>query len=244
MRRAKIPAARAHAARMYRSLGASLFELLWLAARTNSRAAALARFDAASEARLRDALAKGRGVVLAASHTGNWELAAAAISESFALTAVTKRIHSASVDAFVGEARASRGWNAASGEAVLDVARAALARGEIAAMMIDQVPDRARHAIHVDFLGAAAFADRAPATLAFRMGAPLVVVASSRDAEGHQAMRVLAVLEPPAKGSAERGRTWIADATRDASASLDTFVRTHPAEWLWMHRRWRAPFDA
>ena len=70
--------------------------------------AGFARFDAASEAALTGALANGRGVVLAASHTGNWELAAAAIAEACALSAVTKRIHSQSIDAFMRGARGQR----------------------------------------------------------------------------------------------------------------------------------------
>jgi lauroyl/myristoyl acyltransferase len=245
MRRAGIAGAKAEAARMYRALGASLFELLWLAGKRAARASEHARFDPRSQAALDDAIdaaaSRGVGIVLAASHTGSWELAAAAIAESRALTAVTKRIHAASIDAFVRDARASRGWDAASGVGALARARRAVKRGGVAALMIDQVPEKRRHGVEVDFLGARALADRAPATLAAETGAPLVVVASARDAKGDQVMRVLAVLSPPERGARGIGGIgdWIDRATRDAAGALDAFVREHPSQWLWMHRRWR-----
>ena len=102
-------------------------------------------------------------------------------------------------------------------------------------MMIDQVPNDERHATRVDFLGAPALADRAPAVLSAHTGAPLVVSASRRGREGGHELLVLRVLEPPARAS----RKWIEAATAEATHALEGFVREHPSEWLWLHRRWR-----
>ena len=60
------------AAAFYRSLGRSLVEVLWIAIGGRRTA----RIEPASLDRFRAALSKGRGVVIAASHTGNFELAA------------------------------------------------------------------------------------------------------------------------------------------------------------------------
>jgi KDO2-lipid IV(A) lauroyltransferase len=241
MRTAGIARPGRSAAAMYRGLGASLMELLWLSARGEARPSRHAAFDAASQAQLDAAFARGRGVVLAASHTGNWELAAAAVAGSFPLLAVTKRMSVGTVDRFVRDARAARGIDLATRDDAFPRARRALRRGGVVAMMIDQVPDRRRHGLPVTFLGAPALADRSPAALAAQMRAPLVVAATAR-ARGASTMRVLAVLEPPAPGVARGARrAWVDEATRDATAALDAFVRAAPADWLWMHRRWRIP---
>ena len=232
---------RTEAAAMYRGLGASLMELQWLAGRREARPSRHAAFDATSQALLDAAFARGRGVVLAASHTGNWELAAAAVAGSYPLLAVTKRMSVGAVDRFVREARAARGIDLATRDDAFPRARRALRRGGVVAMMIDQVPDRRRHGLPVVFLGAPALADRSPAALAAQMRAPLVVAVTAR-AAGASSMRVLAVLEPPALGVAcGARRAWVDEATRAATAALDAFVRTSPADWLWMHRRWRIP---
>ena len=108
-------------------------------------------------------------------------------------------------------------------------------------MMIDQVPGSARRAVRVEFLGAPAYVDRAPAVLAAQTGAPLVVAAACRGAgRGKHELRILGVLEPPTRPM----RSWIEDATREATVLLERFVREHPSEWLWLHRRWRTPASA
>jgi KDO2-lipid IV(A) lauroyltransferase len=239
--RAMVDAGILHASRaaagMYRALGASLVELLWLAARPDEPASAWAALDDASRAALGEALARGRGVVLAASHTGNWELAAAALAESSPFTAVAKRMSVGAVDRFVRAARTSRAVHTTTRDGAMDRARRALRGRGIVAMMIDQVPDRARHGVAAPFLGATALVDKAPAALAAAMRPPMVVAAAARDPDGAQRVQVLAVLDPPEKAR----RAWIDEATREATRALDAFVRAHPTEWLWMHRRWRSP---
>jgi KDO2-lipid IV(A) lauroyltransferase len=107
-------------------------------------------------------------------------------------------------------------------------------------MLIDQVPADPSHGIPVTFLGQPALASRASAALAWRSGAPLLVVAARRDPSGVQALSVLDVLLPPPGAD----RAWIDEATRQATRALERFVLAHPTEWLWLHRRWRLPSGA
>jgi KDO2-lipid IV(A) lauroyltransferase len=235
MRRAGI--APALAVRMYRSLGKSLVELIWLAWRPAVAASELVSIDEELRVALERAHARGRGVVIATAHAGNWELGAAAIAERYPLTIVGKAMSLGWVDRFCHAARASRNITVAPPEGAMARAREALRRGEVVAMVIDQVPDRARHALAVEFLGETADVDRSPAALAASMRAPLVVAAARRVEGSRQSIELLAVLEPPDHAR----RAWIDDATRTATRALDRFVRQHPSEWLWMHRRWRHP---
>jgi KDO2-lipid IV(A) lauroyltransferase len=237
MRAAGIRDVGGEARAMYRSLGTSALELLYLAAR-GREAATHARVDPASRLLWQQALGRGRGVVVAASHTGNWDLAACTVARDVELLVVTKRLSVRSLDAFWQSTRAAQGIDLAEPYGALTRARAVLGRGGAVAMMIDQVPASARHAMSAEFLGRTATVDRAPAVLAAACRAPLVVAASRREASGQHVLVVLDVIEPLARPS----RAWVMQATARATRALDIFVRAHPSQWLWLHRRWK-PLD-
>lgn len=246
MARAGIAEPAASAAEMYRSLGAGIVELLWLAAAPASRRAeAVARVavDDASVAALEAASSSGP-VVIFASHTGNWELAAAAAARLLAergrrLAVVAKAIHARGVNAFVERIRRRMGVDVIAPRGALAAAQHVLERGDVVIMPIDQVPDRSAHGISVPFLGELAVTDRAPATLAWRARATVLVVVAERVAGGHR-VRVLDAIAPPA-GDDRAARRWIEAVTMRATSLLEGFVRRSPASWLWLHRRWRAP---
>jgi KDO2-lipid IV(A) lauroyltransferase len=219
---------------MYAALGASAIEFFWMAWR-GAGALAHAQIEAGSVAAWREVLARGRGVVIAATHTGNWDLAACALAQQVELLVVTKRLRVRWLDRFWQSTRARLGVRLAEGGGAVAASREVLRRGGAVAMMIDQVPAAARHAVAVEFLGRPAFADRAPAALAAAAGAPLVVAAARRDEHGRHWLHVLDVVDPPPRPT----RAWIEQATRTATAALDRFVRAYPSQWLWLHRRWK-----
>jgi KDO2-lipid IV(A) lauroyltransferase len=237
MRAAGIEGPRRQAAAMYASLGRSAFEFLWLAGRGGAGVEALAYvgIDPASEGVWRALGADRGGVVLAASHTGNWDLAAIAAARDGELLVVTKRLRVASLDGLWQSTRARLGVRLCEARGAMAESRGVLARGGAVAMMIDQVPSHPRHATAVTFLGRRALADRAPAALAASTGAPLVVVAARATQGGRHVLSVLDVHRPPRRA----GPAWVEEATRASTASLEAFVLAHPSQWLWMHRRWK-----
>jgi KDO2-lipid IV(A) lauroyltransferase len=234
MRRAGIPDVRACARSMYRALGVSMVEVLSLGA--SGGAKARVRIEPASLARWQAARAMGRGVVIAGSHTGNWDLAACAMAEQTEILVVSKRLSLRWLDRFWQATRAVRGVQLAYTPGAFAAARRVLRSGGAVVLMIDQVPLSTRHGSEVEFLGHPALTDRSPAMLATVRGAPLVVAAARRDPSGVQVLHVLDVLVPP-QGA---GRAWIEWATAGATRALDGFVRAYPDQWLWLHRRWGA----
>ena len=223
---------------MYAALGRSAFEFLWMA-RRGPEAVERVVVEPEAEGAWRAALARGKGVVVAASHTGNWDLAACAMARDVEFLVVTKRLSHVAVDRFWQSARAGLGVRLAEARGAMRAAREVLGRGGAVAMMIDQVPSSPRHATELEFLGRPALVDRGPAAMAVASGAPLVVAAGRRVGDA-QVLHVLAVVEPPAddRGAISR-RAWIAKATAEATYVLDRFVRAYPSQWLWMHRRWK-----
>ncbi|MDP9036769.1 MAG: lysophospholipid acyltransferase family protein [Myxococcota bacterium] len=245
MRRAGIACPPREAAAMYRSLGASVWEFLRLCGRRSEMIRGVG-FQAGSAVRWARALGQGRGVVVAASHTGNWDLVACAIARHVELLVITKRLRVRWLDSFWQSRRAAHGVRLADGSGALAQARATLARGGVVAMMIDQVPPPNARAVEAVFLGERAVIDRGPALLAVACRAPLVVAASRRGRPGGSVdhlIEVLDVLQPPSPSA--RGRVaWVDTATVAATHALETFVRSHPSQWLWLHRRWKRPRPA
>jgi KDO2-lipid IV(A) lauroyltransferase len=234
MRAAGIPDARQCARGMYRELGRSAVEFLWLALRGRPALESI-RIEEESRARWTAALALGRGVVVAASHTGNWDFAACAIARDVPLLVVTKSLRVRWLDRLWQGTRAAHGVMLSGARGALQRARGVLRGGGAVAMMIDQVPARPGRAVEVDFLGRAALVDRAPAALAASTRAPLVVAAARRGPAGEQVLHVLEVLVPPPRP----GPAWVDAASATATGALDRFVRAHPTQWLWLHRRWK-----
>jgi KDO2-lipid IV(A) lauroyltransferase len=151
------------------------------------------------------------------------------------LNVVTKRLHVKVLDALWQGVRRRRGVKLLAIGGAGNEAIAALRRGELVAMLIDQAPERSRAVARVRFLGAEAWVDLAPALVAMRARAPFVVAFPVRLASGSHAIEIAKILEPPETPS----RSWAAHAMEEATRALEDFIVEHPEQWLWMHRRWK-----
>jgi KDO2-lipid IV(A) lauroyltransferase len=85
------------------------------------------------------------------------------------------------------------------------------------------------------FLGAPARVDVAPALVAMRARVPLVVAFPRRTGDGLHTVDIVSIFSPPRRPT----RAWAESATIEATKLLEHFVRRHPEQWLWMHRRWK-----
>ncbi len=243
LRRAGIEPASRVASRVYTSLGRGVAELLWVAGRPAHVVDSRFAFEPEAERAIRDALALDRGLVVATAHTGNWDLGACAAARWLAserlatsLTVVTKRLANRALDRAWQRLRAERGVVLVEASGATRAVTRALARGGVVALLVDQRPDRARQVADVPFLGASAPCDLAPALLAARAGAPVVILFSRRVVDGHR-MSLGGVVTP---GELRGGRPSLVAATERIARALDAFVRAHPDQWLWLHRRWSA----
>jgi Kdo2-lipid IVA lauroyltransferase/acyltransferase len=237
MRRAGVADAERTASAMYRSLGRSLFEFLWMALHPSSRLEAWVSIDDETEQRVDRASAAG--AVIASAHTGNWDLLACAAASRWPLTLVTKKLSIRTLNRLWQTARSRRGIRLVGvGEAARAGAQA-LARGELVVMLIDQAPERERATVVTEFLGQPARVDLAPALLAQRARVPLVAVFSRRSADGRAVAELGPVIVPPQRPS----RRWAEESMIELTRALDAFVRLHPDQWLWMHRRWKDAGD-
>lgn len=173
-----------------------------------------------------EAKKRGKGVLFATAHLGNWELSAFAhgmLTEP--MHVVVRALDNPLLD---GEARRLRTM---SGNRVIekrDFARGilrALGRNEAVGILIDQNVGLAEGEF-VPFFGKLACVSPGLAKLAAHSGAAVIPgFALWSEAEGRY---VLKFYEP----------LWGVD-TAAIHARLEEVIRAHPGQWLWMHRRWK-----
>ena len=109
-----------------------------------------------------------------------------------------------------------------------------LANNRGIAVLIDQhlhTPD----VVYVDFFGRPAATTSALAALALRTGAAVIPVFALPLAGGRYRLVYEHPVTPPTSDSPDAVREF----TQRCTDVLEMYVRRHPEQWLWMHRRWR-----
>lgn len=242
LRQAQIPEETAD--RMYAQLGRGVFELVWLSLPGRRELEPVVEISDD----LAPWLSAERGVVVATAHTANWDLAACAVAQRLGaaastarpgprLVVVTKHFSLGWLDGLWQRLRARYGVTLVSAGAVWRRAREELPRGSAVCMVIDQAPERSSAVQREAFLGATCDVDQAPALLAARLRVPLIAVFPERLPDGRLRLDLAAHCPAPKKA----GREWVQRSTQQLTQALEAAVRRQPAQWLWMHRRWKAP---
>jgi KDO2-lipid IV(A) lauroyltransferase len=184
-------------------------------------------------ARLDAAVREGRGVVFLSAHLGAWELLAWAIAaRGYDVSVVARESYDPRLTRLVRRLRRDRGVRPILRGGRRGAARilSALRRGGLVGMLVDQ--DTHVPGVFVPFLGRPAWTPRGPAEIALRTGAAVLAGACVRRGAGWRiVVRRLAVTR--------RGADDVVDNTARFTRAIEDLVRAWPAEWVWMHERWR-----
>jgi KDO2-lipid IV(A) lauroyltransferase len=224
------------ARRMFVHLGMSAMEVTSI----RSYADRIERYMDIDPAPLQAALAQGKGIVFVTGHLGNWELMARAVAKVGApVSAVAKRGGDARlmglIEGWRQDGAVTTLWreDASTARALLRVFK----ENRVLGLLCDQ--DTSVQGVWVPFFGRPAWSPRAPADLALRTGAPILVGTSHRKGErpgdGLRFEMTEITYDPkPADKEAEVLRI-----TAACQAVLEDAIRRHPADWVWMHERWK-----
>jgi KDO2-lipid IV(A) lauroyltransferase len=179
----------------------------------------------------------GRGVLLLTAHLGGWEVGSFAHSlNGYPMRVVIRALDNPYLDRLVEHHRTLHG-NATFGKQ--EFARgllAAMRAGETVGVLMDtnMTPPQG---VFVPFFGVPACAASGLARVALRTGAAVVPAFTVWD---HARRRYVIHFEPAL--TLDRTGNDEADAqtnTARFTAVIETFVRRHPDQWLWVHRRWK-----
>jgi KDO2-lipid IV(A) lauroyltransferase len=217
----------------YEQYGMSLME--FAAFRTLSRRKIGGIVRAEGMEHIDAALEKGKGAVLFSGHFGNWELLGAFVARSGYPLHVTDTNHSNELThRIITGLRVRQGMEVIAPDEPLSRMAELLSGNKIVSYLADQ--DARRDGIFVDFLGRPASTVRGPAIFAIRKGCPIVALFLIR--EGTDRHR--AVVEPPIWPDPRlKGSEAIRDLTQRYTDVLERYVRAHPGQYFWMHRRWK-----
>jgi KDO2-lipid IV(A) lauroyltransferase len=175
---------------------------------------------------------RGRGVLIATGHLGNWELSAAghALLCGDTVDAVVRPLDNPLLDKLVRAARETGGNRMVGKKDFLRVMLTTLRANGTAAVFVDQNSTMEQD-VFVDFFGIPARTGATFAKLAAHTGAAVlpgfaVWVESER--------RYRLKFYPPLDLTGE-----VLEDTRRVQAAVERAVREHPDQWLWIHRRWK-----
>ncbi|MGH9666701.1 MAG: lysophospholipid acyltransferase family protein [Bryobacteraceae bacterium] len=178
-----------------------------------------------------EAKSRGRGVLFATAHLGNWELSAfthGMLTEP--MNVIVRPLDNPAIDRVVESRRAGSGNRLLEKK---DVARSilrALRDNRAVGVLIDQNTSL-EEGIFVDFFGVPACAGTAFAKLAARSGATVIPgFALWEEAERRYVLRFY----PPLAMTGDA-----AEDTRRLHSQLESVIRQYPDQWLWIHRRWK-----
>jgi len=183
------------------------------------------------------ALEQGKGCIVVTSHVGSIDLMAYSQSIlGFPINGVVKDIHWKPAKDFVRAVRERTGLVLISPRQSGDVIRKTLIDNKAVAMIVDQHAKQYRGLV-CEFFGLLASTSPAPARFHFESGAPVVTAVMYRrgntshfdlTAEPFEMERPHGDLDLDIRHNTER-----------LNAVIESWIRKDPAQWLWLHKRWK-----
>jgi KDO2-lipid IV(A) lauroyltransferase len=177
----------------------------------------------------------GKPALCFAAHLGNWELPAVAAAAHGLPSAVVYRMpNNKAVAKEITRIRAPLMGRLirTRAQAALEMA-AALDAGEHLGMLVDQHFSRG---VDVTFFGRRCKANPSIARLARRFDCPVVGVRVVRLPGRRFDIIAEGPFELPRN---EAGQVDVPAATQMITDVIERWIRAHPGQWLWFHRRWR-----
>ncbi len=179
-----------------------------------------------------EAKARGRGVLFATGHIGNWELSAFAHAwMAEPMNVVVRPLDHRGLDELVKQYRSLSGNKILDKKDYLRGILLALERNEAVGILIDQntLPE---HGVFVDFFGTPASTGTTFAKLAARTGAAVIPgYAWWDEAKGKFILEFDPILEMTGDVTADTARL---------AKHFEGVIRKRPEQWLWLHRRWKS----
>jgi lauroyl/myristoyl acyltransferase len=207
-----------------------------------SRERVQASFDPEFIERLDEAMASGRGAILALPHMGNWDLAGAwVVVRGYPFTTVAERVRPEKLfDRFVAyrEGLGMEVLPLTGGANTLATLAKRLRAGGLVCLVGDR--DLSASGVDVRFLGEAARMPAGPAVLAVQTGAALLPVTLWYDGTPVMKGHVHEEVAVPGTGSKREKAATMTQALADVWGEG---VREHPQDWHMLQRFWLADVD-
>ena len=179
-------------------------------------------------------------VVVLTAHVCNWEwlLPGTAAQFGIPIDAVYKPLRVASLDKFIRDTRSRFGGKPIPIQSFLFELMRRAGEARAYAMVADQTPPRNMDKYWTRFLNQdTAFFTGADKIARF-LDAPVIYIAMRRVSKGHYSVRVHVLVEPPYDYDDDL------QVVERYARRLELEIRANPADWLWVHNKWKYPKPA
>lgn len=181
-----------------------------------------------------EAYRQGRGMITFTAHMGCWELMAVYVTRRYPrVSMVVRPLDNPRLNALVTSVRASGGGGVIDSHFVLKEGMRLLRANGILGILMDQ--NFYKGGVFVDFLGRPAATTTLVPLLARRTGCAVLPM--------HNIWRngkiVIRCEAPVVLSDAPDSSEAIAQDTQRLTEIIERWVREDPAQWLWLHNRWK-----
>lgn len=187
------------------------------------------------EENLAKAMEHHKGMICVSGHCGNWELMSLSFKRFFDVNvwAIARKLDNPYLNSIVEKMRMGYGNKVIYNKSALRQILGVLKSGGVIGMLSDQAVFEDNGAL-IEFLGRKAWANKAPAIIAHKTAVPLVPVFIHRTGDRH----ILTIL-PEYNLCGDRSEAGVCRDIQALARYLEAFICAHPADWYWVHRRWK-----
>jgi len=181
------------------------------------------------------AKSKNKGVIFITGHCGNWELMALAFGIKVDdVSVVARRQNNPYLNRFVENVRAKYGNKVIYKKGALKGILLELKKGRSVGILMDQAVLK-DEGCKIDFLGRPAWTTKVPALIARKTGAAVIPVFINRNGDRH-VINIYPEVELSVDDNTEMA---VIKDTKRFSGYIEDYIKEHPSEWLWIHKRWK-----
>ena len=218
----------------YESIGTTLCELLWVPRFTPESIRKLICFEHPEI--IREAHARGKGILVLTAHFGNWELLGQGVLAHFGhrVCGIAKTQTNRLVNRAIDRRRELFGNKVIPMETALREVLKALRDGEFIGIVADQAAPKEN--VQMEFFGTMVPTHQGPSVFCLKTGAAILAMFAVRQSDGTYVVSVEEVPSADLDGSSEEN---INELTRRHVKVTENAIRSHPEQWLWQHKRWK-----
>jgi len=218
----------------FQNISATFLELLWLKKMTKEAIRKRVHID--NYELLEQLREKKKGIVFLTAHFGSWELSIQSIAVYTQTTVCTiaKPQSNPLVDRILTRWRELFGLKIVPmGVSVREILRT-LQQGGIVALAADQTAPK--ESVSVEFFGRQVPTFQGPSVFSLKTGAPMVLGCTVRQENGEYHMHLVHVPSDDLQGCSDEN---IFTLTERQVRLTEEIIRQYPAQWMWMHKRWK-----
>jgi KDO2-lipid IV(A) lauroyltransferase len=217
---------------MFRHLGMNLIEFLRFSGTDLRRLDTLVSVE--GEEYAREALSRGHGILAITAHYGNFELFGATfVRKGYPLSVIARDADDAPTNDFINGIRERMGYRVFSRRNAARQSIGVLRRNEVLGVLPDQNDTQG---IFVPFFGRLAATASGPAYMAIRTGATVLPAFIHREPDGSHIVKIFPPIEYVVSDDLQAD---VKALTVQINKAVETAVKEHPEQWLWLHNRWK-----